>query len=163
MDAHEGEHSTRPVFVSACLLGRTCRYDGRHNDDDLLRRELAARGEHAVPFCPEEEGGLGTPRPPAWLTSSAADVVAGRARVVTDEGLDVTAAFTAGAERALDHCRAHGITRAYLKERSPSCGCANTHVNDSVAEGPGVTTHTLRAAGIETIGIEGRRRVEDAH
>lgn len=163
MDAHEGEQALRPVFVSACLLGRACRYDGRHNDDDVLRRELAARGERAVPFCPEEEGGLGTPRPPAWLTGSAADVAAGRAAVVTDAGRDVTAQFVSGAQRALAHCRAHGITRAYLKERSPSCGCANTHVSGSLAAGPGLTTHTLRDASVETIGVEGRRRAEDAH
>jgi uncharacterized protein YbbK (DUF523 family) len=163
MDAHEGEQVLRPVFVSACLLGRTCRYDGRHNDDDVLRAELAARRERAVPFCPEEEAGLGTPRPPAWLTGSAADVAAGRAAVVTDAGRDVTAAFVTGAERALAHCRAHGITRAYLKERSPSCGCSNTHISGSLAAGPGVTAHTLRAAAVETIGVEGRRRAEHGH
>lgn len=147
----------RPVLVSACLLGRTCRYDGRHNGDEALRRELAARGERAVPFCPEEAGGLATPRPPAWLESSAADVVAGRARVVTDSGADVTAAFVAGAQAALAHCRAHGITRAYLKERSPSCGCVNTHVAGALVAGPGVTAQVLADARIDVVGVEGRR------
>jgi uncharacterized protein YbbK (DUF523 family) len=53
-----------PVLVSACLLGRRCRYDGDANTDRVLEAQLAAGGLRAVPFCPEELGGLGTPRPP---------------------------------------------------------------------------------------------------
>jgi len=146
-----------PVLVSACLLGRTCRYDGRHNADARLERELAERGERAVPVCPEEAGGLSTPRPPAWLTGSAAEVVDGDARVVTDTGRDVTDAFLAGARHALERAREHGATRAYLKERSPSCGACTTHANDALVEGPGVTTELLRRAGVEVEGVEGRR------
>ena len=59
-----------PVLVSACLMGRPCRYDGRHNRDAPLLAHLETRGERAVPFCPEEEGGLGTPRPAAWIILS---------------------------------------------------------------------------------------------
>src|SRR5882672_4330350 len=105
-----------PVLVSACLLGCECRYDGRHNRDLALERELAERGLRAVPFCPEEHGGLGTPRPAAWIErESAAAVLDGRDRVVTDEGRDVTAQFIAGASGTLAACRAHGIVRAFLK------------------------------------------------
>lgn len=147
----------RAVLVSACLLGRTCRYDGAHNADRALERELAQRGETAVPVCPEEAGGLGTPRPPAWLTGSAADVVDGDARVVTDEGRDVTDAFLAGARHALARAREVGATRAYLKERSPSCGTCNTHVDGELVDGPGVTSELLRRAGVEVEGVEGRR------
>ncbi|MCI0547906.1 MAG: DUF523 domain-containing protein, partial [Candidatus Rokubacteria bacterium] len=79
-----------PVLVSACLLGRSCRYDGSHNKDGALERELAARGCAPVPFCPEEAGGLGTPRPPAWIERGGAEaVLAGETRVVTDAGRDV--------------------------------------------------------------------------
>src|SRR5687768_5194565 len=81
-----------PVLVSACLLGRACRYDGRHNRDQALERELEARGQIAMPFCPEEHGGLGTPRPAAWIEAeSAAEVLDERDRVVTKDGRDVTA------------------------------------------------------------------------
>jgi len=148
---------TRPVLVSACLLGRTCRYDGRHNRDGALARELAARGEHAVPCCPEEEGGLATPRPAAWLTRSAGEVLDRAGAVVTRDGADVTAAFRTGAELALARCREHGAERAYLKERSPSCGVACTHVDGAPVDGPGLTAELLRRGGVEIVGVEGRR------
>jgi len=148
----------RPVLVSACLLGRECRYDGRANTDRELARELAAQGLRAVPFCPEEHGGLGTPRPPAAIErAGAAEVLDGRDRIVTDAGRDVTEAFLRGAEGALALCRAHAITRAWLKERSPSCGVACTHVGDRLVAGPGVTAELLRRNGIEVRGVEGRR------
>ena len=147
-----------PVLVSACLLGRTCRYDGRHNDDAALRRELAARGERAIPFCPEEAGGLDTPRPPAWIVGADADgVLDGRDKVVTDSGCDVTREFVEGAEGALAVCRTYGIERAYLKERSPSCGVRQTHVGDRLAAGPGVTARLLARYGVAVTGVEGRR------
>jgi uncharacterized protein YbbK (DUF523 family) len=146
------------VLVSACLLGRTCRYDGDHNHDHVLAGELVARGLRAVPFCPEEHGGLGTPRPAAWIeTSDAAAVLAGSDRVVTGAGRDVTRAFLEGARGALETCRAQGIARAYLKERSPSCGVACTHVAGVPVEGPGVTAELLRRHGVAVEGVEGRR------
>ena len=64
--------TNEPVLVSACLLGRACRYDGRHNADRALRHEIEASGLRAVPFCPEEHGGLATPRPSAWIEASRA-------------------------------------------------------------------------------------------
>ena len=147
-----------PVLVSACLLGRECRYDGSQNRDRALERELEAEGFEAVPFCPEEHGGLGTPRPPAWIESrGAADVLDGKDRVVTDEGCDVTDAFRRGAEGALETCRLHGIQLAFLKERSPSCGVCRTHVAGKLADGPGVTAALLAREGIEVRPVEGRR------
>ena len=147
-----------PVLVSACLLGRECRYDGSQNRDRALERELEARGMRAVPFCPEEHGGLGTPRPPAWIEErGAAAVIDGRDRVVTDAGVDVTAQFVKGAEGALATCRALGIAIAFLKERSPSCGTCHTHVGRGLADGPGVTTELLLRNEIEVRPVEGRR------
>ncbi len=146
------------VLVSACLVGRECRYDARANTDGELARELERRGFEAVPFCPEEHGGLGTPRPPAWIErEGAAAVLDGRDRVVTESGRDVTAGFVAGARGALAHCQAHGLRRAFLKERSPSCGACQTHVAGVLTDGPGVTTELLRRHGIEVTPIEGRR------
>ncbi len=148
----------RAVLVSACLVGRECRYDSRANTDGELVRELAQQGLEIVPFCPEEHGGLGTPRPPAWIErESAAAVLDGRDRVVTNAGVDVTAQFVRGAEGALAVCRAHGIDRAFLKARSPSCGSCHTHVAGGLVEGPGVTTELLRRNGIEVTSVEGRR------
>lgn len=147
-----------PVLVSACLLGAECRYDGRHNRDGALERELAVRGLRAVPFCPEEHGGLGTPRPAAWIERESAEAVLdGSARVVTHAGVDVTSAFVKGADGALATCQAHGIRRAFLKERSPSCGSCATHVGGALVAGPGVTTALLQRNGIAVEGVEGRR------
>jgi uncharacterized protein YbbK (DUF523 family) len=140
------------------LLGRECRYDGSQNRDLALERELAERGLRAVPFCPEEHGRLGTPRPPAWIESKgAADVLDGKDRVVTDAGVDVTAQFLEGARGALETCRLHGIRLAFLKERSPSCGSCRTHVAHRLADGPGVTAELLRREGVEVRPVEGRR------
>jgi uncharacterized protein YbbK (DUF523 family) len=155
-----GETAQRgePVLVSACLIGRYCRYDGRTNQDRVLEQELASEGLRVVPFCPEEHGGLGTPRPPASLCGgSAAQVLDGRASVRTDAGADVTRAFLEGARGALALCRAEGIARAYLKERSPSCGLRQTHAEGLLVEGPGVTSALLAREGIEVRGVEGRR------
>jgi uncharacterized protein YbbK (DUF523 family) len=148
----------RRVLVSACLLGRVCRYDGRHNRDQVLERELATEGLEPVPFCPEEAGGLGTPRPAAWIEErGAAAVIDGRARVVAEDGRDVTAGFVEGARQALETCRREELTRADLKERSPSCGSCQTHVAGRLVAGRGVTAELLARHGIEVRGVEGRR------
>ena len=147
-----------PVLVSACLLGHPCRYDDSHNRDPVLEEDLALRGLRAVPFCPEEHGGLGTPRPAAWIESSgAAAVLDGRDRVLTEAGVDVTEAFLRGARGALATCREHGIRRALLKERSPSCGVRNTHAGGRLVDGRGVTAEFLRRNAVEIEGIQGRR------
>ena len=109
----------RPVLVSACLAGEPCRYDGRAAPHPAVLR-LVAQGR-AVPVCPELLGGLGVPREPAEL---CADRIGGKAmcRAVCRSGRDVTAEFLAGAQGALEVCRAKGCQRAILKARSPSCG-----------------------------------------
>lgn len=145
------------VLVSACLLGRACTYKATDNGDAVLARELADRGLEAIPFCPEEHGGLSTPRPPADLTAPAESVLAGTGAVRTHDGRDVTAEFLRGAEGALETCQRLGLKRAFLKERSPSCGCATTHIDGEVVEGPGLTAALLQENGVECTGVEGRR------
>ena len=151
----DSSDALEPVLVSACLMGRACRYDGGHCQDAELPAALAAEGLRAVPFCPEEHGGLGTPRPAAWIgEQSAAAVVDGQASMLTKAGREVTAQFLAGAEGALQLCREEGIQRAFLKERSPSCGVAQTRVAGELTAGPGLTTEILRRAGIQCQGVE---------
>ncbi len=72
-----------------------------------------------------------------------------------ENGRDATDAFLAGARGALDLCRERGIRRAFLKERSPSCGVQCTHVDGEAVEGPGTTTELLTRAGIEVHGVDG--------
>lgn len=139
------------VLVSACLAGRACRFDGSANDDDVVGR-LVAEGR-AVLVCPEVDGGLGTPRPPAEIVGGdGADVLAGRARVVTAGGVDVTDAYVAGAHRALEAAREAGARTAILKARSPSCGKSGIYdgsFSRSLRSGDGVTAALLRTNGIE--------------
>ncbi|BDG08103.1 DUF523 domain-containing protein [Anaeromyxobacter paludicola] len=110
-----------PVLVSACLLGARCRYDGGDRRDPRVLAAVA--GREVVPVCPEEAGGLGTPRPPCDLAGGdGAAVLDGRARVVTRSGDDATAAFVRGAGIAAEAALRAGARLAILKEGSPSCG-----------------------------------------
>ncbi len=130
------------VLVSACLLGRACRYDGRSKPSDAVANAVA--GAEVLPVCPEELGDLGTPRPPAWLVGGdGAAVLAGRARVERHDGTDVTAAFVRGAQAA-----AQPTDRAILKARSPSCGVGATWIDGAVCAGDGVFAALLRARGV---------------
>lgn len=134
------------VVVSSCLLGSPVRYDGgdKKSQHPLLER-WAAEGR-IVSVCPEMLGGLGTPRPPAELVND---------RVVTNQGKDVTDAFTRGAEAAL--AQADGVRIAILKEGSPSCGSSyvydGTFTRTRVA-GEGVTAALLRSRGIAVFSEE---------
>ena len=142
-----------PVLVSACLAGCACRFDGSAATTVEPAR-LVASGR-AVLVCPEEEGGLGTPRPPAEIAGGdGADVLAGRARVMTAEGRDVTEEYLRGARRALEVARRTGARRAILKSRSPSCGKGEIHdgtFSSTLRTGDGVTAALLEANGIEVV------------
>lgn len=145
-----------PILVSACLAGCECRFDGAASTEDAIAR-LVADGR-AVMVCPEEEGGLGTPRPPAEIVGGDGhDVLAGRAKVMTDRGEDVTEAYLRGAEKALVAARESGATTAVLKARSPSCGKGVIYDGSftrSSRMGDGVTAALLQRNGIEVISDE---------
>jgi len=124
------------VLVSACLLGVCCRYDGTSREEPRVIADLA--GTRMVPICPEQMGGLPTPRVPCDLVGGdGADVLEGRAHVVDKDGVDRTANFIRGAEESLKLAQRFGARRAVLKARSPSCGVAS-----------GVTAALLRKNGI---------------
>ena len=134
------------LLISACLLGRRCKYDGGHNA--LPEETLAALRERfsLVPVCPETAGGLPIPREPSERKDG---------RVVSLSGEDVTAAFEHGAEAALALARRFGCRKALLKERSPSCGAGAIYdgsFSHAVIPGDGVTAEKLRAAGLELRG-----------
>ena len=135
-----------PLLISRCLCGEPCRYDGLSKglDADVLGA-LSAR-YILVPVCPEVEGGLPTPRPPAERVGD---------RVCTQAGADVTAAYERGAQAALRLCRVHGCERALLKERSPSCGCGQVYdgtFTATLTQGNGVTADLLCQSGIAVYG-----------
>ena len=132
------------LLISACLLGCRCRYDGASKPQPWIAA-LAER-HTLVPVCPEQMGGLATPRPPAERQGD---------RVVTKEGADVTAQYRRGAEEALRLCRLFDCQAALLKERSPSCGCGSVYdgtFTGALTAGDGVTAELLRAEGVPVYG-----------
>ena len=138
------------VVISACLLGVRCRYDGGDS-----RNETAIRQEERhqlIPVCPEESGGLPTPRPPAEIVGGDGDdVLDGKAKVMTADGTDVTEAYVKGAHHALEVAQSNGATHVILKARSPSCGCGNIYdgtFSGTLTAGDGVTTALLKRHGI---------------
>ena len=140
-----------PILVSACLAGRACAYDGGDRAHEAIMK-LVAEGR-AVLVCPEDEGGLGTPRPASEIIGGdGADVLAGRAEVRTKEGRDVTGEYIAGARLAVERAAGQGCNAAILKARSPACGCGAIYdgtFSRSISEGDGVAASALKQAGIE--------------
>ncbi|GAA3583847.1 DUF523 domain-containing protein [Nonomuraea rosea] len=141
------------ILVSACLMGRKVRYDGRAKTS--ADAWLAAWREEGrlVPFCPEVAGGLAIPRPAAEIEGGAggAAVLSGAARVLATDGSDVTAEFVAGARAALAAARSAGVRLAVLKEGSPSCGVLAVYdgtFSGGRVPGQGVTTALLESEGI---------------
>jgi uncharacterized protein YbbK (DUF523 family) len=133
-------------LCSACLLGIRCRYDG---GDKANEKVLAlAKEEILLPVCPEQLGGLSTPREPAEQRGE---------KVFTKSGYDVTENFFRGADEVLRLCKMYNIKEVILKQKSPSCGCGKifdgTFSNQIIA-GDGVTTKLLKENGIKVISEE---------
>ena len=134
------------VLVSACLVGLKTRYDGRSCEISIDVEE----GTRVVPVCPEQLGGLTTPRAPSWIEGeSSENVLDGTARVVNGDGEDVTENFLSGAQRVAEIALTTGAGRAILKDRSPSCGVVHTCRGGEIVEGTGVTAARLIRMGIE--------------
>ena len=107
------------IAASACLLGYCCRYDGRTSPSKALMNRAAK--EAILPICPEELGGLPTPRSPSEIHGgNGFDVLEGLARIVDSEGNDVTEAFLKGAFAALEQIKGNKIQLCFLKDKSPS-------------------------------------------
>lgn len=141
------------VLVSSCLLGNAVRYDG-HGKLSLnpILQQWIEEGR-VVPVCPEVESGMPIPRPPAEITNGQGgiSVLAGTARVMDNDGCDVTLQFIDGADLALKKVEARGIRIAVLKDGSPSCGSSYTYDGSFLGrkvQQVGVTAERLRRAGV---------------
>ena len=133
-----------PILISACLLGAAGRDDGGSNPVFSVEA-LMGRGQ-LVPVCPEQLGGLPTPRNPSERRGD---------RVVMSDGRDVTAEYRRGAEETLRLARLYGCTAAVLKERSPSCGCGRIYdgtFTGPLPDGDGGTAALLKEIGIKVYG-----------
>jgi uncharacterized protein YbbK (DUF523 family) len=145
----------RPVLVSACLAGVHSRYDGGCNSNTALIERLQHEGCLVIPVCPEQLGGLPTPRPAAEITSGdGRSVLDGESSVLTEDGADVTQNYVRGAEEAVRIAALLGCTHAYLAEKSPSCGTHKLKRKGQTCEGQGVASALLEAAGVVVVGVE---------
>ena len=140
-------------LISACLVGINCKYDGDNNLPNLPPKILEEYKQgKLIPVCPEQLGGLSTPRIPAQIqNASGEDVLDGKAKILTEKGADLTEQFVKGAEEVLKIAKALNIKEVIFKQRSPSCGCGQ--INDgtftkTVKEGDGITTALLKRNGI---------------
>ena len=129
------------ILISACLVGDNVKYDGGNNKNPLIEKLLEKY--ELVPFCPEVEGGLPTPRHPSEQRGE---------QVINDIDEDVTDEFNKGADLALNICVYLKIKKAILKERSPSCGVHSIYdgtFSHKVIPGSGVTAALLKRKGID--------------
>jgi uncharacterized protein YbbK (DUF523 family) len=140
-------------LVSACLVGINCRWDGKSSLSETVVRYL--EGKEFVPVCPELLAGLGVPRRPCrFVDGDGKAVLAGRARIINDEGNDLTDSFIDGGRKALSIARDRKVTHALLNERSPSCGVSEVYLGDGRTPGMGVAAALLAGQGIVLISDE---------
>lgn len=146
----------RKKIVSACLMGSHCRYDKKHCRVQEIQQMVEQ--EKAIAVCPEQLGGLPTPRNPAEIVGGdGMDVLDGKAKVIDCQGNDVTKQYIEGAYHALKIAQENGVREAILKEKSPSCGSTwiyNGDFSGVKQPGQGVTAALFRRNGIKVISEE---------
>ena len=131
------------VLVSSCLVGTNCKYDGRNNKNEKLINYL--KNKEVILVCPEQLGGLSTPRVPAERIKE---------KVVTKDNKDVTENYKKGAEEVLKLAKKFQVKKAILKSRSPSCGKGKIYdgsFSHNLIDRHGVCAELLIKNGIEVI------------
>ena len=136
------------LLISSCLIGENVKYNGKNNKIDLTTLE---KKYTLIPFCPEVEGGLPTPRPPSEIVSQ------NPLKLLNNKGKDVTKFFITGAKKCLELAKKEGIKKALLKANSPSC--SNDQVYDGtfsgkLVKGLGITAQLLKENEIEVFSEE---------
>ena len=141
-------------LVSACLLGLKCTWDGH----DKYRNDRAiklSKTETLIPVCPEQLGGLATPRAPQEIQGgTGADVISNKCKVINKNGEDVTERFIRGAEETLKIARQLNVKEFISKSGSPSCGCGQIYdgsFSHQLVPGDGVTAALLKRNGIRVM------------
>lgn len=138
------------ILVSACLAGINCKYNGGNNFNQKIF-DLVKEGK-AIPICPEQLGGLQTPRNPA-----EGKIIDGKMYVIDNQNNDVTEQFEKGAKEVLDFAKKINIKKAILQARSPSCGAGKIHSGNfdgKLIDGNGVLAELLMRNGIEVVSSE---------
>lgn len=131
------------ILVSACLAGVNCKYNGNNNENENIIELI--KNKDVILVCPEQLGGLKTPRIPAEIINN---------KVITKDNIDVTKEYQKGAEEVLTLAKKFNIKKAILKSKSPSCGKGKIYdgtFSNSLIDGNGITTELLKKHGIEVI------------
>lgn len=139
------------MIVSACLVGVNCKYNGGNNDNDKVKEFL--KDKQYIIICPEQLGGLTTPRKPSEINQvGGKEVLIGNGKVISCENKDVTENFIKGAKESLNISKIFDCKQALLKEGSPSCGCNliydGTFTGNKIS-GMGVTAALFNENNIE--------------
>lgn len=142
-------------MVSACLLGVKCNYKGGCSYDLTKNSRFwlnLCDKYNIIPICPEQLGGLPTPRIPSELLGKAEDIANGKGQVINKEGKDVTQNFIKGAEEILRLSKVYKVQFAVLKSKSPSCGTKTVYdgtFQGVLIDGLGYTAYSLKKSGIK--------------
>ena len=146
------------ILISACLIVENCKWDGSNNRNqnvlDFMKKMEGKAEFH--PVCPEQAGGLPTPR-------AASEIHMPDEAVMNTEGEDVTAEFLLGADFALREAKKYDCTIAILKERSPSCGSNGIYdgtFSHKLREGMGKTAALLAGYGLKVYGESRLKELE---
>lgn len=131
------------ILVSACLAGINCKYNGKNNENKKIIELI--KNKDVILVCPEQLGGLKTPRTPAERQGN---------KVINKDNIDVTKEYQKGAEEVLELANKLNIKKAILKSKSPSCGKGKIYdgtFSDNLIDGNGITTELLEKHGIKVI------------
>ena len=134
------------ILVSACLLGKNCKYNGGNNLNQSVLGFI--EGHEVIGVCPEQLGGLSTPRLPAEIVDGV---------VTNKEGVSVENEFRKGAQEALAVALENKVDLAILQSRSPSCGVKEIYdgsFSGKKIKGQGVFAKLLSARGIKVLDAE---------
>lgn len=138
------------IFVSACLVGVNCKYNGSNNYNKKIF-DMVKEGK-AIPICPEQLGGLSTPRDPTEIKN-----INGKIYAINNKGNDVTAQFERGANEVLKLAKRLNIKKAILQPRSPSCGIGKIYsgnFDNKLIDGDGILVQLLKENGIEVLSCD---------
>jgi uncharacterized protein YbbK (DUF523 family) len=149
----------KKILISACLLGKNCRYNGGHSQ----LTELEEIDVEWISVCPEESGGLGTPRPSAEMQENAETILNGKGKIITNKGKNVTSEFIQGAEKSLQLGLGAEVKIAVLKSKSPSCGIGKIYdgsFTKSLKTGNGIFAHLCHENDIACISSDNINRIK---
>ena len=131
-------------MVSACLLGRNCKYNGGNNFDPKVAEFVS--GREVIAVCPEEV--LGMPRVPMEIVEGV---------LINRNGEMVDDIVRGQVERILEQLRDEDVECCVLKSRSPTCGVRQVYdgtFSGKLVDGMGVLARALGDAGYRCVDAE---------